>query len=70
MSEKNNRTIAEKTAKLDALVAWFNGDNFTLEQALEKFTEAEKLAVEIEHDLDDLKNRVEIIKERFERGEG
>jgi exodeoxyribonuclease VII small subunit len=66
MSDKNNATIAEKTAKLNELVEWFNGDDFELEQALDKFTKAEKLAVEIEHDLLALKNRIEIVKTKFE----
>lgn len=66
MSAKNNLTVAEKTAKLNELVAWFNSDDFELEQALDKFTEAEKLAQEIENDLLALKNRIEIVKAKFE----
>lgn len=68
MSAKNN-TIREKTAKLDDMIAWFDGDDFELEQALAKFTEAEKLAQEIEKDLLGLKNDIIIIKERFDKAE-
>lgn len=64
MSGKNS--IAEKTQKLEAIVAWFNGDDFRLEQALEKFAEAEKIAEEIEADLTQLKNSVDIVKKRFD----
>lgn len=67
MSVKNNSTVAEKTVRLDELVAWFNNDEFELEQALDKFAEAEKLALEIENDLLALKNRIEIVKVKFER---
>jgi len=67
MSAKNNQTIAEKTALLQELVAWFNSDEFALEQALDKFAEAEKLAAAIEHDLMALKNRVEVIKTKFDQ---
>jgi exodeoxyribonuclease VII small subunit len=66
MSTENKSSIAEKTAKLNEMIAWFNGDDFELEQALDKFTEAEKLAAEIENDLTSLKNRIEIVKEKFE----
>lgn len=66
MSEKNERSIAEKTAQLDELIAWFDGDDFELENALDKFKEAEKLAVEIEHDLMKLKNNIEVVKARFD----
>jgi exonuclease VII small subunit len=59
-------SIAEKTVQLDELVAWFDGDEFELEQALDKFKAAEKLAAEIEHDLMELKNEVTIIKKRFD----
>ena len=65
MSTKNNPTIAEKTAKLDELVAWFDAEDFELERALDVFTEAEKLAKEIEHDLQALKNNIEIVKVKF-----
>lgn len=68
MSAKNN-TIREKTAKLDEMIAWFDSDEFELEQALVKFTEAEKLAKEIEKDLLELKNDITVIKERFDKVE-
>lgn len=66
MSPKNNPTIAEKTAKLNELAAWFDGDDFELEQALGKFKEAEKLAGEIEQDLLALKNDITVVKQRFD----
>lgn len=62
-------SIAEKTAKLDELVAWFDSDKFELEQALDKFKEAEKLAAEIEKDLQALKNEVNVVKKRFDEAE-
>ena len=65
MSEKK-RSIAEKTAELDELVRWFDGDDFELEQALEKFKVAEKLAQEIEKDLAALKNDINVVKARFD----
>jgi exonuclease VII small subunit len=69
MSVKNNMSIAEKTAKLSELVAWFDGDDFELEQALDKFSEAEKMAEEIEHDLLALKNNIEVVKAKFAESE-
>ncbi|HET6747500.1 MAG TPA: hypothetical protein VFH06_05330 [Candidatus Saccharimonadales bacterium] len=67
MSEKSNSaTIAQKTAMLQKLVAWFESDDFALEKALDKFAEAEKLAAEIEHDLLSLKNDIQVVKARFD----
>ena len=68
MSQENELTIAEKTALLDTLVAWFDSEKFELEQALDKFAEAEKLAAEIEADLLSLKNDIEIVKAKFSEG--
>ena len=64
---KVNKTIAEKTAELNELVAWFDSDGFTLEAALDKFKEAEKLAAEIEKDLTELKNDIQIVKQKFDQ---
>lgn len=66
MSSKNNSlNIAAKTAKLNELVAWFNGEDFELEKAIEKFNEAQKLAGEIESDLLSLKNEISVVSKKF-----
>jgi exodeoxyribonuclease VII small subunit len=67
MSKVDNSTLGAKTAKLDELVAWFDSDDFELEQALDKFTEAKKLADEIEKDLMSLKNTITVVGEQFDR---
>ena len=64
---KNNKTIQEKIAELDTLVAWFDSDDFTLETALEKFKQAETLAKAIEDDLSSLKNEIEVVKQKFDQ---
>ncbi len=53
-------------AKLTELVSWFDGSDFNLESAVDKFKEAEKLATEIEQDLLSLKNEIEIVKQKFD----
>lgn len=65
MSAKTTKTVAEKTTELNALVAWFDSDDFELEQALDVFAKAEKLAAEIETDLLALKNTVTVAKQKF-----
>lgn len=68
MSEasKNDTTVQEKLAELSELVAWFQSPNFTLEEAVEKFKQAEKLAAEIEVDLTKFKNDIRVIKKKFD----
>jgi len=68
MSEANkeNQTVQEKLTALSALVGWFQGASFKLEDALSKFKEAEQLADEIEKDLTKLKNDIKIVKKKFD----
>ncbi len=66
MSEKKH-SIGEKMARLDQLLAWFDGDDFVLETAIEKFSEAEALASEIEQDLMGVKNTITVVAQRFDR---
>ena len=63
MSEKE--TINQKIAKLDEEIAWFYGDDFSLEKATKNYKTAIKLAKEIESDLNDLKNEIEILSKDF-----
>jgi len=64
---KNSTTIQKKITQLDALVAWFDGDDFSLEKATDVFREAEALAREIETDLTELKNEVRVVKASFDK---
>lgn len=67
MSGKSKEpTIAEQIAKLDELIAWFESDDFVIEEAIDKFAEAEKLAAKIDEDLSNLKNEITVLKQRFD----
>ncbi len=61
-----NKSIQQKTSELTELVAWFDSDDFTLEQALDTFKKAEKLAQDIEKDLATLRNDIEVVKRSFD----
>lgn len=62
---KSDKTIQDKIDQLDSAVAWFESDDFQLEQASEKLKEAAKLASEIEHDLDAVANDIREVKRSF-----
>lgn len=62
---KSDITIQDKIAQLDAVVAWFEGDDFQLEQASAKLKEAAKLATEIEQDLSKVTNDIQEVKKSF-----
>ena len=68
MSEKSN-TIQEKMSELSELVAWFQSAAFSLEEAFDKFKQAETLADEIEKDLTKLKNDIKVVKKKFDQAE-
>ncbi len=73
MSEANNDTkkksVQDKLTELSELVGWFQGASFKLEDALDKFKDAEALAEEIEKDLTKLKNDIKVVKKRFDTEE-
>ena len=66
MSE-SRKSLSQKINELDAQVEWFHSDEFKLENAVEKYKVAVKLAKEIEQDLDSLKNEIEVLSEDFSK---
>lgn len=69
MSSKNNKTIADKRAELSGLLAWFESDQFVVEEAIDKFKQAEALARDIEQELMEHKNTITVLKQRFDQGD-
>lgn len=61
------KTISEKIAQLEEAVAWFSSDDFKLEDAEAKYKSTAKLAQEINSDLDELKNKITVLKEDFSK---
>lgn len=53
--------------ELSELIEWFNGDEFSLENAVEMFKKAEQLAETIETDLNALKNDIQVVKQKFDQ---
>ena len=65
---KNEKSLSEQLRELDELIAWFDQDDFDLDEALKKFDEGVKLTEKIEERLKKLENKITILRERF--GEG
>lgn len=66
MSEAN-KTVQAQLNELGELVGWFQSPDFTLEEAVEKFKQAESLAETIEKDLTKLKNDIKVVKQKFDK---
>ena len=64
---KEEKNLNEKIAELDKKVEWFYSDEFKLEEAVENYKDAARLAKEIEKDLTDLKNEIEVLAEDFSK---
>ncbi len=64
---KEEKTLNEKINELDKKVEWFYSDEFKLEEAVENYKDAAKLAKEIEGDLTNLKNEIEVLAEDFSK---
>lgn len=54
--KENNLTLEEKIAKIERETAWFEGDDFVLEKAIEKYKEIITLVAEVEKELTELEN--------------
>lgn len=65
---KNDKLLSEQLRELDELIAWFDQDDFDLDEALKKFDEGVKLTAEIEERLKKLENKITVLREKF--GEG
>lgn len=62
---KSKPTVQDKIVELRELVAWFDSEDFSLEQSVEQFKSANRLAEEIEAELTSLKNEINIVKQSF-----
>lgn len=64
MSE--SKSLNQKIEELNKEVEWFYSDDFKLEDAIPKYEETTKLAKEVEKDLNELNNKIEVLKEKFD----
>lgn len=66
MSTKNNPSLADQIEQLDKLAAWFEKDDFDIEEAIVKFEEASAVAESVKIKLTELENKITVLKQRFD----
>lgn len=66
MNKNNTPSIEERIVALEKTVAWFDSEEFVLEQAIAKYEEAEKLATDIQQEIAQLKNTIEQVGSKTE----
>ncbi len=61
----NDMTIEQMMAELNERIAWFQGDDFNLDEAKQKFIEARELSKKITTTLEDMQHDIEVLSEDF-----
>lgn len=61
----NEKTIEQMMAELNERIAWFQGDDFNLDEAEQRFVEARQLAKDITAALDDMQHEITVLSEDF-----
>ena len=58
-------TIEQMMTELNERIAWFQGDDFNLDEAKQKFIEARELSKKITSTLEDMQHDIEVLEEDF-----
>ncbi|WP_338503005.1 hypothetical protein [Candidatus Minimicrobia sp. QA0096] len=58
-------TIEQMIAELNERIAWFQGDDFNLDEAKQRFIEARELSKKITATLEDMRHDIEVLSEDF-----
>lgn len=61
----NEKTIEQMMVELNERIAWFQGEEFNLDEAKQRFVEARQLAKDITAVLDDMQHDIEVLSEDF-----
>ena len=61
----NEKTIEQMMAELNERIAWFQGDDFNLDEAKQRFIEARQLAKDITAVLDGMQYEITVLSEDF-----
>jgi exodeoxyribonuclease VII small subunit len=65
MTDSHNN-FAAKLKELEAITAWFESEQVDLNEALAKFERGMELSDQLKKELQDVENRVEKIKQKFD----
>ena len=58
-------SIEQMMAELNERIAWFQGDDFNLDEAKQRFIEARELSKKITATLEDMRHDIEVLSEDF-----
>lgn len=61
----NDMTIEQMMTELNERIVWFQGDDFNLDEAKQRFIEARELSKKITATLEDMRHDIEVLSENF-----
>lgn len=61
----NEKTIEQMMAELNERIAWFQSEDFNLDEAKQRFIETRQLAKDITAALDNMQHDIEVLSEDF-----
>ena len=61
----NEKTTEQMMAELNERIEWFQGDDFNLDEAKQRFIEARQLAKDITAVLDGMQHEITVLSEDF-----
>lgn len=61
----SDMTIEQMMDELNERIAWFQGDDFNLDEAKQRFIEARELSKKITATLEDMRHDIEVLSEDF-----
>ncbi len=61
----NDMTIEQMMTELNERIAWFQGDDFNLDEAKQRFIEARELSKKITATLEDMRHDIEVLSKDF-----
>ncbi len=64
---EQSKSLKQKIDELEKSTDWFYSDEFSLDEAAEKYKAAIELAKELQKDLSDLQNEIEVLSEDFSK---
>lgn len=67
MTKNKPTNITDTLARFDAMIEWFQSEEFSIEQAPAKLAEVDALATKIETQLTGLKNDITVLKQKFDQ---
>ena len=66
-TKPKKQSFEEKMVELEAVMEWFDSDDVTLNKSMEQFERGMKLAEELATELKTAENKVELIKQKFQK---